>query len=186
VGKSTRFWTRTAVLLGVTLVFQMLRQIIPMPQPVSIFVVGSLVNAALVVAAGVVGIGGGVIISVVAPIVAFLQGHLPPIPPMIPIVAAGNAAIVVGFALLRKRSPYLGVVVGSVFKAVFLYAAVRLLFGLITLKPPIIKALSFSFSWPQLVTALIGGVLAVQVLKLLPYSQPAQAPGRQGAAGVGR
>jgi hypothetical protein len=101
-------------------------------------------------------------------------------------VAAGNAAIVVGFALLRKRSPYLGVVVGSVFKAVFLYAAVRLLFGLITLKPPIIKALSFSFSWPQLVTALIGGVLAVQVLKLLPYSQPAQAPGRQGAAGVGR
>lgn len=181
--ESTRFWTRTAVLLGITLVFQMLRQIIPMPQPVSIFVVGSLVNAALVVAAGVVGVAGGVIISIVAPIVAFLQGHLPPIPPMIPIVAAGNAAIVVCFALLRKRSPYVGVVVGSVVKTVFLYAAVRLLFGLITLKAPIIKALSFSFSWPQLVTALIGGVLAVEVLKLLPYGQERKIPGQQEPVG---
>ncbi|MDK2856601.1 MAG: hypothetical protein PWQ86_1814 [Bacillota bacterium] len=184
--ESTRFWTRTAVLLGVTLVFQMLRQIIPMPQPVSVFVVGSLVNAALVVAAGVVGIGGGVIISVVAPVVAFLQGHLPPVPPMIPIVAAGNAAIVVGFALFRKKNPYLGVAVGAVVKAAFLYLAVRLLFTLITLKPPIIKALSFSFSWPQLVTALIGGVLAVEVLKLLPYGREEKASRQQGAPGVGR
>lgn len=166
--QGTRFWTRTAILLGITLVFQMLRQIIPMPQPLSTFVVGSLVNASLVVAAATVGIPGGVFISLVAPIVAFLQGHLPPVPPMVPIVALGNAIIVVGYAILKGRSPYLGVVVGAVAKAAFLFVAVQLLMQMITLKPPIIKALSFGFSWPQLVTALIGGVLAVQVVRFLP------------------
>ncbi|MGI6128494.1 MAG: hypothetical protein ACOYEO_00190 [bacterium] len=165
--ESTRFWTRTALLLALTLVFQMLRQFIPMPKPVSVFVVGSLVNATLIVAAGTVGILGGVIISVVAPIVAFLQGHLAPILPLIPIVATGNAIIVIFYALIQKRGSGLGVIVGSLSKSGFLFVAVRVLFRVVTLNPPVIQALSFSFSWPQLVTALIGGWLATAVLSLI-------------------
>lgn len=165
---ATRFWIRTALLLGITLVFQMLRQIVPMPQPVSVFVVGSLVNAALIVAASTVGIAGGVFISMAAPVVAFLQGHLPPLIPMIPIVAMGNALIVVVYGLLERRNPYAAVVLGAVVKAAFLFGAVQLFVRVAGVQPPIVKALSFSFSWPQLVTAVIGGTVAVQVLRLLP------------------
>ncbi len=91
---SIRFIARTALLLAVTVVCQMLRPLITLPGLGSTLVIGSLVNTSLAVSSVVVGLWGGTIISIAAPIIAFMQQHITFVW-MIPIVAAGNAVMVI-------------------------------------------------------------------------------------------
>lgn len=157
--------TRTALLLALTLVFQMSRPLFP--PNVSTFVVGSLVNAALMIAAGTLGIAGAVLISVIAPIIAFLQQHIKFIW-MVPIVMIGNVIIVIVFGLLFKKNQWVAMISGAVLKFVFLwFAIVQLALPLVGMKGPAANAIIFSFSWPQLVTAILGGILAITVIKAL-------------------
>lgn len=167
--------TRTAVLLALTIVFQNLR-IIPVigAGPQSQFIIGSLVNAALIVSVGTVNLYSAIIICIAAPLIAYIQGQLPPVLPyMIPIVAVGNAVLVISFYLFRKRLEYVGILVGAVAKCLILYFAVRFMLqevkGGIAQKTfaTLSKMLSFNFSWPQLVTALIGGFIGILAINAL-------------------
>lgn len=166
-----RFITRTAVLLALTVLFQSLRSIIPMPAQVSQYVVGSLVNLSLIIAAVVVGIKGGLIISVAAPIIAYFQGQLPQIMPfMIVAVALGNAVIVIMVGLFYNKNKYVALISGAVLKFITLYIAViKIVLPFIYPNvPDQAKALlSVNFSWPQLVTASIGGLLALIVIPMV-------------------
>lgn len=163
--------TRTAVLVALALVFQNLRVVIG-TLPYSQFIIGSLVNAVLIIAAGAVNVYSGIVVSVITPIVAYLQGQLP-LPIIIPVVAIGNALIVVVYHLLQKYNKYVGVISGSIVKALFLYLGIQQALKIVQGTIPdaqftkISTALSASFSWPQLVTALIGGFIALLVLKML-------------------
>ena len=60
-------------MLAVTVVCQMLRPLITLPGLGSTMVIGSLVNTSLAVSSVVVGLWGGIIISIAAPIIAFMQ-----------------------------------------------------------------------------------------------------------------
>lgn len=160
--------TRTALLLALTLIFQSLRFFIPMPAFLTTWLIGSLVNGCLLVAAEVVGLGPALIIAVVAPIVAYLQ-QLLFLPVFIVPVAVANCLYVVFFSViaLRWRKRPLGTVLAAIIKAGVLYALFTWLLTLITIPPKIAAALMFAMSWPQLVTALIGGMLAKIVVKRL-------------------
>ena len=85
--------TRTALLLTATLILQGLRLLIPIPPQVSMFVVGALVNACLVVAVLTISWRAGVIVACVTPFFAWLEGMLP-LPPFIVPVALGNTVYV--------------------------------------------------------------------------------------------
>jgi len=173
VKNNVQVLTRTAVLIALTLVFQNLR-LIPIigTGPHSQYIVGSLVNAALIVAVGTVNIYAAVTIGVIAPVVAFIQGQLPPLLPyMIPIVAVGNIVYVLLYYVLNKKNTWAGIIVGAVAKFVFLFLAVRIMLHAVKGKLPenvfgkISATLSAGFSWPQLITALIGGFIAITVIK---------------------
>ena len=99
MNKTVIFIARTAILLALAVLFQSLRLFIPIPAAVDQYLVGSLVNMCLVVAAVIVGIQGGLIVAVLTPVIAFLQNVLAN-PVLVPFVALGNAAIVVVAALL--------------------------------------------------------------------------------------
>jgi hypothetical protein len=134
------------------------------------FIVGPLVNACLLVSTSIVGIWAGVFIALAAPFGAILTGAAVPLP-FAPFIAIGNFLIVLGFYLLMKRSQIAGVIVGSLVKFGFLWGAIYLMIPVITAGKPakaavqMTNSLMFTFSWPQLVTALIGGALALIVLK---------------------
>lgn len=169
MNKTVRFLTRTAVLLALTVLFQSLRSIIPMPPNVSQYVVGSLVNLSLIVAAVIVGIKGGLIISVVAPLIAFFQGFQPNLI-MVPMIALGNIVLVLVIALLYRKNKYVALGAGAILKFIALYiAVVKITVPLFLANSPdgMKATLSLSFSWPQLVTAAIGGVLALIVIPLV-------------------
>jgi len=166
-----KFTTRTAVLLALTVLFQSLRSLIPMPAQVGQYVVGSLVNLSLIVAAVLVGIKGGLIISIAAPVIAYFQGQLPQIMPfMIVAVALGNAVIVVMVGLMYNKNKYVALISGAVLKFITLYIVViKIVLPLIYPNAPEqAKALlSVNFSWPQLVTASIGALLSLAVIPIV-------------------
>jgi uncharacterized membrane protein len=162
----TRLITRTAILLALTIVFQTLGRYIPLG-PNSNFVVGPLVNACLLIAAAT-GLWGGTAIAFISPFGAILTGAAIPLP-FAPFIAIGNFLLVLCFHLVKKNR-VVGIVLGAVLKFAFLYGAITAFVQL--MKVPAKKALPlfFAFGWPQLVTALVGGVVALLVIKAIRKS----------------
>ena len=107
----TRVITRPALLLALCVVVQQFKNL-------SQFITGPLVNLILMVAAMAVGLGSGLCIAVLSPILAFLiapSALMQLMPQLIALVAAGNAVLVVCAWALRKQQKlfWLGFVAGG-------------------------------------------------------------------------
>lgn len=157
MGRSIRFVTQTAVLFALTLVVQMLG----LPQMVT----GPLVNAMLLLATIFVGVGSGVCIGLFTPWVALVRGILPPpLGPVVPFIMLGNGALVVVFGLFRQKKTLAfdiaGVILGACVKYLILSQAVR---SLANLPPQVARVMQT----PQLVTALLGGAIALSLARVL-------------------
>ncbi|MDI3535168.1 MAG: hypothetical protein PWQ82_1533 [Thermosediminibacterales bacterium] len=148
-----KFLTRTAVLLALTLAFQMFK----LPQ----LFTGPAVNTMLFVSGGVVGIGGGVLIGALTPWIAFVNGILPaPLAPAIPFIMLGNAALVAVFVSVKRLNNMAAIILAAVIKFLILSTAVRMIINV----PPKIATM---LQLPQLYTALAGGVISFVILKML-------------------
>lgn len=162
---SVRFITRTALLLAVVVAVQMIGRVLPYNN----LIVGPLVNACLLIATAMLGLWGGLIISVVSPLTSLINNHAPVAAALLlfaPVIAAGNFVFVVSYYFIRKWNGVGGIIVGAILKFVFLLAGIRIFLNVASF-PKFEKALLALFSVPQLITALIGGLLAVVVIKAL-------------------
>lgn len=168
--KTTGYITRAAVILALTIALQFgIRAVVPAAPPfniVNLFLVGSIVNLGLLLATETTGLWAGIVIALAAPITAWLQAHLPS-PMMIPAVMAGNVILVILFWLATRKGSrqsgmrWLGLAVGGAAKMAFLYYTIGAIVGTLGKLPAAAAAfIRFSFSWPQLVTAVIGGILS--------------------------
>ena len=158
-------WIRIALLLAIALLFQSIRLLMPMiPGPVNMFLIGSLLNAVMVLAAWHTGSRWAAVIGLLLPVGAFLQGQLPLVL-MLPVVAAGNVIYMLGAAHWQhSRAVYLTPVI----KAIVLYAGTVAVIRLVDLPPQVAAVLLFMMSWPQLVTGTLGIILARRILCRLP------------------
>ncbi|MFA6075715.1 MAG: ECF transporter S component [Negativicutes bacterium] len=159
----TRKLTYSALILGLALVFQSLRMIVPIPPFIAPFIIGSLVNACLLIATTTVGLRSGLIIALVTPFVAYLQGQLP-LPLFIVPVFIGNALLVGCYWLLERKARVAAVVVAAIAKTVALFVMFSAMLAFISLPSKLAAALMFAMSWPQLVSGILGGVVAIIVL----------------------
>ena len=168
-----RWITETALLLALLVTLQFLTK------GFGQLVTGSCVNAVLAVAALVGGLGCGITVALISPILAFLLGIAPQIL-TVPAIMAGNTVyVLVLFLLANSEKPVrklIGWLLAAAAKFVTLYAiVVGLLCGVLsesllasgTMKPPMLKALPVTFSWPQLITALIGGGIALLIVPVI-------------------
>ena len=142
------------------------------------FLTGSCVNLILAVTALLAGPWSGAVVAAVSPFLAFAFGIGPKFIQLLPVVALGNLVFVlVLFALSGRKhtaqwSNALGWVLAAGAKFLTLYfAIVKLLVpilvsgGVIPEKAAVV--LTVQFSWPQLVTALIGGAIAMLIVPAL-------------------
>ena len=175
MNKKIRWITETAVLLALLVTLQALTK--PMGQ----LVTGSCVNTVLAVAVLVAGLGSGVTIAVISPVLAYLLGIAPQIL-TVPAIMVGNTVYVVLLSLLAdktgknlvKQIVAWAVAAAAKFAALYL-VVVKIICGVMaptllaagTLKEPMLKALPATFSWPQLFTALIGGAVALAIVPVL-------------------
>ena len=186
MNKKIRWITQTALLLAMLICLQWAGSFAP-EQLTKQLITGSLVNCVLAVTVLLCGMGSGITVAVISPVCAFLLGIAPNFITVVPIML-GNVCYVVllrlltGKKLLRQVS---ALAAASVVKFGVLYLLVvqlicnlasgallgKKLGQIVVLAPPMLKLLPTMFAWPQLVTALIGGTVA---LLLLPTLQKAR------------
>jgi hypothetical protein len=129
------------------------------------FVTGPIVNATLLIATVLLGMRGGILVGLIPSSIALSVGLLPPVlAPMIPFIIVGNAILVVAFGYLRNKNYWLGLVSGSILKFAFLFGTSGVVVNLL-LNQKIASTVVMMMSWPQLVTALAGGLLAYGFLR---------------------
>lgn len=167
--KKTRIITETAIMIALLVVIQ------AVTKSLGQFVTGSGVNLILAVSTLTAGLTSGLIVAAVSPFFAFLLGIGTPIFPLVPGIAVGNMVYVVllhflaGAALRKDSGSKLplagaGVIVSAFGKFLTLFLLMtKVLIPLAGLPEKQVAVLSATFSWPQLVTALIGGFLALAI-----------------------
>lgn len=153
--------TRTALLLAATIILQGLRLVMPIPQQVSMFVIGSLVNTCFVLAVLAVGWRAGLLIAIVTPFFAYLEGMLPFLPFVVP-VAFANSVFVLA-CQLGKRWSLPGLYGAAVLKTVAMYSSFFFFFSIFAFPDSVRHMILFMMSWPQLVTGAIGVTLGYLV-----------------------
>lgn len=130
-------------------------------------VTGPMVNAILFIATVVLGWRKAISIAFLPSILAFAVGLLPTVlGPMIPFIMLSNMVLVMVFHNLWRRNYWLGVGVASVAKFILLFVVSQFLFQII-FQQKLAQAVAATMSWPQLYSALIGGVIAYIFLKMV-------------------
>ena len=181
----TRWITETAVMLALLICLQWAGSLIP-HQMTKQLITGTMVNCVLAVTALLVGMSSGITVALISPVCAFLLGIAPNFITVAPIMA-GNVCYVVLLRLiggsdgkpLWKQGAALACAAAVKFAVLYLLVA-KVICGvaaegllgkklgeIVVLAPPMLKMLPTMFSWPQLVTAVSGGILALLILPVL-------------------
>jgi len=175
MNKKIRWITETAVMLALLVALQALSK--PMGQ----FVTGSFVNAVLAVTVLVAGLYSGIAVALISPWLAYLLGIAPQIL-TVPAIMAGNTVFVLLLYFIAGNNDkqilrqMIAWIVAAVAKFATLYAVVVwLICGVFAeklmatgaLKGPMLQTLPAMFSWPQLITALIGGGVALLIAPVI-------------------
>ena len=175
MNKKIRWITETAVMLALLVALQAITK------PLGQLVTGSCVNAVLAVTVLIAGLSSGITVALISPVLAYLLRIAPQIL-TVPAIMVGNALYVVLLCCIAGRDSrkivrqIIAWVVAAGAKFAVLYAIVNwLICGVLAenliasglLKAPMLKALPATFSWPQLITALIGGAVALLIVPVL-------------------
>lgn len=135
------------------------------------WITGPLVNAVLFLSVIYCGLSGALIVGMVPSVIALSVRLLPaPMAPVVPYIILGNAIMIVAFAAFRKKNFWLGAGIGALLKCGFLYAVISVVAKLL-INQKLAPKVAAMFSWPQLVTALIGGGIAWGIYKLIKGKQ---------------
>ncbi len=167
--------TETALMLALLVTLQYLTK------PLGQIVTGSCVNTVLAVAVLVGGLWCGITVALISPVMAYLLNIAPQIL-TVPAIMVGNTVFVImlyfladvtGKNLPRQAAAWLLAAVAK-FAALYLIV-VKLICGVLsegllasgTMKPPMLQMFPQMFGWPQLITALIGGAVALSIVPLI-------------------
>lgn len=168
--KNKTLWiVETAVMIALLVVLQ------GVTKAAGQFVTGSCVNLILVVSLLVGGIWCGMTVALLSPFFAFMLNIGPALIQIVPFIAVGNILYVILIYFISGKNifslsvrAYVGVAAGAVVKFLALWLLiVKLLLPFLGLADKQATVISASFSWPQIVTAAIGGVIGVTVVPVI-------------------
>ncbi len=130
-------------------------------------ITGTIVNATLIIGVSLLGARDGLLIGLLPSSIALATGLLSPaLAPLVPFIILGNVMLVLVFNYLSRINFWVGVIVGGIVKFAFLYGTSTVVIGLLINKQ-VAPAVAQMMAWPQLVTAIAGGILAFVVIRLL-------------------
>lgn len=171
--------SKTAIFLALLVALQFALGFIGGAPLVGQIITGSVVNLILILTTMVVGVSSGVVVAIISPVMAYVLTGKPPFPIFIPFVAIGNVVLVLITGYFFRK--YLAknekqdialksgvLVLGAFAKFATLYLLIVVLalnYLINDIPAPQKTALTLMFSWPQLVTATIGGIIALTLSK---------------------
>lgn len=170
--KKTLWITETAVTLALLVTLQWATK------PLGQLVTGSCVNAVLAVSALLCGLSGGLTVALLSPLFAYFLGVAPNLI-AVPVIMAGNSLLVLLLAMLNGKPIWKNIIAwltAAAGKFAVMYALIvwvvcgvasDFLLAQGVLKAPMLKALPLTFGVTQLITALIGGGVAILIVPVL-------------------
>jgi len=130
-------------------------------------VVGSIVNAILFISVVLLGSRNAILVGILPSLVSLSVGLLPAVlAPMIPFIMTSNVLLILIFDFFRTKNYWLGIVVASILKFAFLLGSSSIIINLLLNKAAASKV-AMILSWPQLFTALAGGMIAFLFLRAI-------------------
>ena len=157
---------RGALLVALALALQSLRLVLPMPQLLSTFIIGTLVHMMLVLTLQLGGLKTALLLAFLLPLTAYVQGQVL-LPFLIPVIWLGNFVFVLLMRQYKSRRK-LSLCVPPVAKACVMLLAAWVVVSFLSLPNPALrKTVMFAMSVPQLLTAVAGILLAEQIKKRL-------------------
>ncbi|MFH1610626.1 MAG: iron hydrogenase [Patescibacteria group bacterium] len=139
------------------------------------WITGPLVNAALILSVYMVGARGALLIGMLPSTIALSTGLLPAmLAPMIPFIIISNSLLILVVDFIYKKSLIknfnvnyaTGLVVASGVKSLFLFLTSSVVVGLL-IKQELAVKVATMMSYPQFITAIIGGIIVFGFLKIL-------------------
>ncbi len=129
-------------------------------------VTGPIINALIFIAVVILGLRQTLVVCVIPSLIALSAGLLPIfLAPIVPFIIISNIILAVIFSYARQTNFWLGIVAASFLKFIFIWSTTTAVAQLFIKNPLAIKAVATMMSWPQLITALIGGVIAFVFLR---------------------
>lgn len=183
--KKIRWITETAVMLALLVCLQWVGSFVP-DQMTKQLITGTLVNCVLAVTALMVGLSSGIAVALISPICAFVFGIAPNIVTVLPIMAGNCCYVALLHFIIGKARKFgwqqpVALISAAVVKFGVLYLlVVKVICGIasdallgkkigetVVLAPKMLQMLPTMFAWPQLVTALTGGIIALAIVPVL-------------------
>jgi riboflavin transporter len=164
--------TKTKIGIGVALATVLLPTLVH-----NQLITGPLINTLLLLTTLTLGTSAALTIGLIPSLIALSRGLLPiALAPAVPFIMVSNAIYILVFAKFIKNDEIrknkitnkgfaLGVTAGSIAKFAFLTSASQLILPRLFTSAAITQKAAFMLSAPQLVTALIGGVIAFLAYK---------------------
>lgn len=129
------------------------------------FIVGSLVNAGLLLTCMYFGMPAALFIGIIPSCMALIRGILPSFMlPAIPFIIVSNWIFVSSYSYLQRRK-IAGIIFASLLKFLFLFCVSRFIISQF-IPAPALSVFLIMMSWPQLVTALTGGFIAYGIANI--------------------
>jgi hypothetical protein len=128
-------------------------------------ITGPIVNATLFISTVLLGAQNAILVGLVPSLIALAIGLLPAVlAPAVPFIMIGNTILILVFDYFRQKNYWLGITISSFLKFLFLFGTSSIVVNLF-LKKEVATEVAAMMSWPQLFTAIAGGLLAYFVLK---------------------
>ena len=185
MSKKIRWITETAVMLALLVCLQWVGSFVP-DQMTKQLITGTMVNCVLAVTVLMVGLSSGIAVALISPVCAFVFGIAPNFITVLPIMVGNCCYVALLYWIAGKTRKFgwrqpVALLSAAVVKFGVLYLlVVQVICGvasgallgqkigdIVVLAPPMLKMLPTMFAWPQLVTALAGGVIALSIVPVL-------------------
>ncbi len=131
-------------------------------------ITGPLVNALLFIAVVILGVRNALLICFLPSIMSVSVGILPVVAlPLVPVIIIGNILLVLLFNYFNKKNFWLGAIMASFVKFIFIYALATLLVSEFISNPKLAAIVGQTMGYLQLVSALLGAIIAWVFLKYI-------------------
>lgn len=128
-------------------------------------ITGPLVNASLLLASVVLGPAEAMLLGLLPSTVALSRGLLPvALSAMVPFIMISNALYILVFDRFYKKTALGAVLIASTTKFLFLFTISQRILAVL-LPANFLTKVASMMSWPQLITALIGGLIAHLIIR---------------------
>ena len=162
---STKKLVLGGLLVAIAVILQASRLILPLPPLLTTFIIGTLVNMMLVLCVRLNGFTSAVILSILLPIFAYVQGQLV-LTMLIPVVAFGN--ILFAYCVKSFNKGVLAYLIPPAVKAVSMCASAYVVIAFVGIESVAMqKGILFAMSVPQLVTGFTGVLCAKKMVEVL-------------------